>query len=541
VTEESPAGPPAEASADGGGVSLASVGRSAVILTGATAAVQLIAIVRELYLAAQVGVSVELDALLIGIVLPTTLGNIVMSGPSTALVPAYLEARAAGGLGDARRLSGTVLVWLGVVGLALTLLMEIGADAIIAVTGPGLSAAGRASAAEYLRFLAPTAFVASLTGTFYAVCQAEQRFATIGIGMISGGAATFATMILFWQQLGLGAFALGSLVGPIIAVSILMVDTIRLSVAPRPHLVSRGLGLRAFVGHAAPLTLSSAILQINAVFDRAVASLIAPGAVSALRYGDTLVRVPTGAISPAWGAAIYPALVRATQGSDSSSLATATERSLRMVTVVFMPISALTLAVAPVAVAVAYGRGAFTSDALNQTAQVVAGFAPLIVTLMISQTLTGALNARRRGSVLLAAGTINVILNCALDIVLGIPLGVAGVALSSSVTAVVVATFKARRLARFEESLQLRPLARKLVLAVVAALPGALVCGALAWTGIYPAGLVGGLAALAVFGLAGVASYVILATRLGLGEPRMIVDVAWSRVARRRAASGSAR
>ena len=525
--------------AQDGGVSLASVGRAAFVLTSATAGVQVLAIVRELFLAANAGVSADLDALLIGVVLPTTMANILTSGPSTAMVPAYLDARASGGLPDARRLAGTVLVWLGVVGLAMTIILEVVAGDAVAIAGPGLSAAGRASAADYLRLLAPMAFVASLNGTLYAVCQAEQRFAAIAVAIVSGAAVTLVTMILFWSGLGLGAFALGNLLGPVVTLAILAAELARRSIAPRPHLVSRGLGLGAFVRHAAPLTLSSAILQINTVFDRAVASLIGPGAVSALRYGDTLVRVPTGAISPAWGAAIYPALVRSTHESDRGSLASMAERSLRYVLAVFMPLSVLTLAVAPIAVRVAYGRGAFTSAALDQTSLVVAGFAPLVVTLMLSQTLTGALNARRRGSALLMAGTINVILNCVLDLVLGFPFGVGGIALSSSITAVIVVAFKAGRLARLEEAFQVRPLARKVVVAGAAALPGALLCGALAWTGHYPRGLAGDLATLAVFGVAGLVSYVVLAMRLGLTEPRMILDGVLSRLRRRRTASGS--
>ena len=138
-----------------------------------------------------------------------------------------------------------------------------------------------------------------------------------------------------------------------------------------------------------------------------------------------------------------------------------------------MPVSALTLAVAPVAVSTAYGRGAFTSRDLAVTALVVAGFAPLVCTLMVSQTLTGALNARRSGSVLLTAGIINVILNCTLDVVLGFSIGVAGIALSSSVTAIVVSTFKARQLAKREPAFRLRPLARYLAIASLASLPGA--------------------------------------------------------------------
>ena len=205
-----------------------------------------------------------------------------------------------------------------------------------------------------------------------------------------------------------------------------------------------------------------------------------------------------------------------------------------------MPVSALTLAVAPVAASTAYGRGAFTPEDLFVTALVVAGFAPLICTLMVSQTLTGALNARRSGNVLLAAGIINVIVNCSLDVVLGISIGIAGVALSSSVTAIVVSTFKARQLAKREPAFRLRPLVRYLATALVASLPGALVLGALSWAGIFPSGLLQGLATLAIFGSVGIISYLILATRLGLREPRVLYELVLDRVKRRRAATGSA-
>ena len=530
MTDELPAGKPDAPTGPGQGISLASVGRSAAILAGAAAAVQAVGIVQWLFLAARAGISADFDALLIGLVLPATLGNVLTAGVSAALVPAYLDARTTRSTADARRLAGTVLTWMTMAGFLVFVLLEVLAPVAVVVTGPGLSEAGREHAAEYLRFLAPLTVVAAVSGILYAVCQAEEQFPTIAWSIFAGAAVTLAVMLGLWDRLNLWAYAVGTLVGPIVSLLLLLLGAVRRGVAPRPHLVSRGLGLGAFARHAFPLTVSSAILQINAIFDRAVASVLAPGAVSALRYGDTLVRVPTGAISPAWGAAIYPALVRSTHHEGRSSLASATEQALRYVTAIFVPISALTFAVAPLAVSVAYGRGEFTSADLQLTALVVAGFAPLVFTLMMSQTLTGALNARRSGGVLLMAGVINVILNCTLDIVLGLPLGIAGVALSSSVTAVIVATFKARRLARQEAGFRLRPLARHITIALTASLPCALAFGVLSWTGQYPDGAIAGLVTLAAYGVVGMLVYTAIASRLGLREPMILARLALNRL-----------
>jgi putative peptidoglycan lipid II flippase len=539
VTDDEPIAPIADGVEPARGTALAGVGRSAVILTGATAAVQLLGIVRELFLAAEVGISTSFDAVLVGLVLPATLSSVLTAGVSTALVPAYVDARSSHGLAGATRLAGTVLAWVALAGLLVAVLLELFAPAFIRIAGPGLSPADQAQAVGYLRLVAPTTLLASISGILFAVCQAEGRFSSLGWAIVAGPTTSLIILLALWDRLGLTAYALGTVLGPIVSVAILFVATVRRRARPRLHLRSPGLGLDAFARHAVPLTISSAILQVNVIFDRALASLIAPGAVSALRYGDTLVRVPTGAIAPAWGAAIYPALVHSTKQPEGSGLADSADRSLRYVFAAFVPIAALTLAVAPVAASAAYGRGAFTAADLHVTALVVAGFAPLVCTVMVSQTLTGALNARRSGTVLLAAGILNVILNLTLDVVLGLSIGVAGIALSSSVTAIIVSAFKARQLARREAAFRLRPLGRYLALAVLASLPGALLCGALAWTGVYPSGLIPGLLTLALYGAIGGATYLALASRLGLDEPKVLVGIVVDRIARRRSAAGS--
>lgn len=505
--------------------SLAAVGRSATILTGGAVLAQGIGIARELFLAANVGVSADLDALLIAIVLPTTLAGAVTTGTTRALVPVYMEAAEVDGQESARRLAGIVLAWAGIAGLVIWLMIEAFANAMITVAGPGLSAAGHDSAIAYLHFLAPVAFVSAITVILYTVCQAEEQFAALAVATIAGPAATLITMALLWQSWGLGSLAIGSLVGPLATLAILVASSVRASILPIP-IPRRDARLGALVRHAAPITLGTAILQINIIGDRAIASLLGPGAVSTLRYADVLVRVPIGAIAPAWGSAIFPALVRSTLGRPGASLALTSERALRYLTAFFVPVAALTVAVAPLAVSVAYGRGAFTASDVGLTAPVLAGFAPLLVIVMTLTVLTGAHNARRRGQLLLVGGTINVVLNIALDLALGWWLGVAGIALASSIAQGVVAMLFIGRLVRSEDSFPLQPLARTFMLAMLASLPVALAVGGLVWSGLVPLDAIRGGASLIIFGAVGGLGYLITARAIGMEEPQVIARFA---------------
>ena len=126
--------------------------------------------------------------------------------------------------------------------------------------------------------------------------------------------------------------------------------------------------------------------------------------MSALRYAEGVIRIPMNAIGPAWSAAIYPALVRASLLGESRSLGEAAASAMRYVTVIFVPISVATAAMAPLIVEVAYVRGAFDERAAALTAGALAGFAPLLFLTMANSVLTGAHNARQRGVFLMCDG-----------------------------------------------------------------------------------------------------------------------------------------
>lgn len=523
------------------GFSLSSVGRSAVILTGATLVAQLVVMARELFLAAEAGASSQVDALLIATVLPTSLGGVLTRGTLNALVPPYLAIRSTGGLREAQRFAGAVLLWVGLGSLVVWLALDAFAELAVSVTGSGLPSAYQASAVQYLHIVAPVAFVSGISGILFAVCQAEEYFAPVAWATVVTSAITLAVMLLLWDRIGLTAYAVGTLAGPIAGLITLLVAAMRRSIAPRPRVILRGIGMRAYARHSLPLTVSAAILQLNSIVDLAIASTIAPGAVSALRYGQLLINVPAGAIGLAWGRAIYPALVRSTLLAGESQLANATARALRYVLAVFVPIAALTSAVAPLIVSVAYSRGAFGNASVDLTSQVVLGLAPVIVIGMATPVLTGSLNARRHGTLLLIGGIMNVTLNSVLDIALGPTIGVGGIALSSSIATATVVVFFAHRFARIETAFRLRPLTRTLGLAVAASAPSAVVLGVLAWTGPVPQDTLTGLVALAIVGIIGMTTYLLIATRIGFSEPRTMLEPALRVIARRFNGAGTSR
>ena len=166
------------------------------------------------------------------------------------------------------------------------------------------------------------------------------------------------------------------------------------------------------------------------------------------------------------------------------TLAATSARAMHYVLAIFVPIAMLTMAVAPLAVSIAYGRGAFTPGGHRHDRTGRRLLRPAPGGGHARTDPDRRPQRRRRGTLLLAGGLLNVAVNISLDVVLGRWLGVAGIALASSIAETTVLLFFIVRLTRGGDAFPLKPLARTTGLALIAGAPVAIVVGALVWSGL---------------------------------------------------------
>lgn len=516
--------PPDDAFDEGDGSSsiLRGAARAAVLLTAAGLVGQVFTLIRELFVANQVGVSRDLDALLVAAVAPVMLAGLIASGTAAAIVPGYVAASREAGRIAADRLLGATLTWTVLIAIILSILVTAAAGVAVAITGPGLDEEARSLAVGYLPILAPMLVFYAAGSLMAATFQIHDRMRAIALAWMAGPVASVIVTVALWDSLGLTALALAMTVQQAVIVVVLAGIARRFGILPPLTLRADWAASARFFRHAMPLTISASVLQFNLVTDRAVATLIAPGAVSALRYAEGVIRIPMNAIVPAWTAAIYPALVRASLLGESRSFGQAAASALRYITAIFVPLAMATAALAPLVVEVAYVRGAFDERASILTSAALAGFAPLLFLTMANSILTGAHNARERGVFLMAMGFLDAALNAVFNVGLGLAIGVAGIALSTSLTMGLIQVIKAWRLGTIEAAFPLGALiavsARSLGASLVVAAPVALI----AWNLPHGLGLPTALATLVGLASAGTVGYVGVARLIGLEEPWIV-------------------
>lgn len=195
------------------------------------------------------------------------------------------------------------------------------------------------------------------------------------------------------------------------------------------------------IRYSGPLLLAMGASQINIVADRSIAMWLLPdGGVSELYAGLRLMQFPLGLVSIALTTAVFPVLNRLLAREERSEAAAATGLALRTNALLSLPAAAGLMVLAVPMVSVLFVGGQFTSEAGGLAADALLGYAaglPFLGTIML---LNRTCFAMGNPHLAMRVALIAVVVNIVLDLALAGPLGVLGLALATSLTALVHAS-----------------------------------------------------------------------------------------------------
>jgi putative peptidoglycan lipid II flippase len=183
------------------------------------------------------------------------------------------------------------------------------------------------------------------------------------------------------------------------------------------------------------------VAQISQLINTQIASQLGAGAVSLLTYADRLMEFPTALLGVALGVVLTPQLSAAHARQDEVGYSGLLEWGLRQLLLVALPCAMALLVFAEPLVATLYQRGAFAADAGNVrgAALAVVGYGVGLLGIVSIRILAPGYYARQdtRTPVRVAVGVLVLTQLFNLVFVFGLGLGIAGLALSTSLGALV--------------------------------------------------------------------------------------------------------
>ncbi len=265
-----------------------------------------------------------------------------------------------------------------------------------------------------------------------AVVNATEKFAVPALLPAIIPAVTVGGAVLLHGSFGIWALVFATVAGSLIyaCLTVIMMRSSGYQFQLRWHKGDNA--ARQVARQFGPVLLSSVVASGGLILDQAMAAMLPPGSVSALVFANRFVSVVIMLLAGAVSSAIVPYLSKMIAVRDWSGCR-ATIRSWAWISAaVSIPIALLLIAGAHFLVRVTLQHGAFGSSDTAIVTPVLAMYAIQIPFFVVSRVFYRFVVAMRRTDLILYCGTVNLVLDAILNLVLMRVMGVAGIALATS-------------------------------------------------------------------------------------------------------------
>ncbi|HIK55010.1 MAG TPA: murein biosynthesis integral membrane protein MurJ [Synechococcales cyanobacterium M55_K2018_004] len=397
-------------------------------------------------------------------------------------------------------------------------------------------------AIDQFRIMAPMAVLAGLIGIGFGVLNAADSYwlpsispllssVTVLLGL-AGLAIALGPDLTLPENAALGGAVLAwtTLAGAVLQWLVQLPVQARMGLgAFRPRFDFNSPAVKEVLGIMGPATFSSGMLQINVWTDLFFISFIpnAAAAASALAYAGLLVQTPLGILSNVILVPLMPVFSRLAAPEHWPELKGRIRQGLMTTAIAMLPISALMIVLALPIARVVYERFAFSPEDSQLTASVLVAYAIGMYVFLGRDVLVRVFYGLGDARTPFTISLVNIGLNALFDAVLVGPLGAPGIVLATvAVNAISMVTM----LVVLHKRLQGLPLrqwgGQTVTLAVGAAIAGGIALVVLQTMErlLGNEGFFILLLQLCVAGVAGMAGFVLFASRLRLPEVEVLSD-----------------
>ncbi len=456
--------------------------KSMTLVMLATMLSRVLGFFREMAIAYRFGATMETDAYLVAILLPTILFYAFSDALKNTFITVFASLRKDE---SAPYFFNPLALYLLLALLAIVLLGIIFAPALVFVLAPGFRGDVFDLTVGLMRILIPGILFMGLAGLATGFLHSHHRFFIPAMVNVPHNAIIILSAIFLGLNYGIAGLAWGSLLAVASQLLIQLPSLRRIPFTFRRGLSFRHPALQKIFALLPAILLSSAVLELKHLLDRLFASFLAPGSIAALNYAERIYVLPQGIFATAVIIVLYPTLVELLNDKKMDAFTAQISRGVSLLFFILLPISAGLIFLRRPLVEFIFQRGAFDAAATDLTAYALFFYTPGLVGFALHYFCNRIYFALQEVKTLAWVNVVMVSANAVFNILLMPLLGHGGIALGTSLAftlgSLSLFAIFTRRLGLSFAELLLKPFSRS-------AISTAIMCAFLAlyyylWTG----------------------------------------------------------
>jgi putative peptidoglycan lipid II flippase len=459
--------------------------RSAGVIGLATMTSRLLGLVREQVQAFLFGAGDSMDAFLVAFRIPNLVRDLFAEGAMSAAFVPTLTRTLGEGRERAWRLANSVINALLIVTGVIALGAIVFAGPLVAIFASDFAAVpGKFELTVRLtRIMVPFLTLVAIAAALMGILNSLNRFflPALSPAMFNVGSIVCAlALVPLAPALGFDpimALAVGALVGGLGQAVIQVPALYREGFTYQPVLDWRDEGLRHMLLLMAPGTVGLAATQINVFVNTILATGEGTGAVSWLNYAFRLMYLPIGLFGVSIATATTPAVARLAAGADLQKILATVGHAISLMLFLNLPATLGLVVLAQPIVRLIFEHGSFTAADTIATAAALQCYAAGLIGYSVVRIVSPTFYALGRSRIPVMISVGSVVLNVVLNLTLVRVMGYRGLALGTSITALLNAAAQLWFLRREIHGVD----GRRVLSSAVRVLLASLVMAAVAW------------------------------------------------------------
>lgn len=432
--------------------------KSGMIVSAMTLISRVLGLIRDVVVANLMGAGSSADVFFFANKIPNFLRRLFAEGAfAQAFVPVLTEYQEKHTKEETRELLSKVAGTLGLLVTIVTLFGVIGSPVLSALFGGGWFVAwlnNEPDGAKFelatiiLKITFPYLWFITFTALAGSILNTRGRFAVSAFTPVFLNVAIIAAAIFFAPGaerpeivLAWGVFC-GGLIQFLFQIPFLL----REKALVRPSWGWHHPGVVKIRTLMIPALFGVSVSQINLLFDTFIASFLMTGSISWLYYSDRLLEFPLGLFGIAIGTVILPALSRNFVNAEGDGFGKTMDWGIKAILLLGLPAMMGLIILAKPMLMVLFMRGAFTAHDVDMASYSLMAYGSGLLSFMLIKVLAPGYYSRQDTKTPVRYGIIAMVTNMGFNLIFAVPFGYVGLAVATSMSALLNATLLYRGL-----------------------------------------------------------------------------------------------
>lgn len=422
---------------------------------------------RDIFLSFFYGADGLTDAYLISTDIPTVFFSFVGMGIAASYIPVFTKIREVQGNAEAERFTANITNIVLMISTVLVVLLLVFPAFIVKIFAMGFEGETLKIAVDFTRISSFSLYFTAMIFLFNSYLEVNKRFLPT---VLSGLPLNVLLIFFIFLSSSFNVYLLS--IGTVIAVGVqflVLIPAIRKSGYKHSFRMSfKDKGIRQMLILAIPVIIGVSADQINVLVDRTLASQIVEGGISALTYSHRIVFFIQAIFVLAMVKVMFPKISKLAVRKNMDELKQVVGKIITTVALVVIPATVGLMIFSAQATELLFGRGAFQDQAVIMTTGTLFFYSIGMLGFGLREVLSKVFYALEDSKTPMINAFGAMFLNVGLNLVLSKIMGINGLALATSISAIVSTALLYLSLVRKIGSLDSRKLGIDIFKAVIA-------------------------------------------------------------------------